>query len=50
MPGMAEIKEYLDAKGKTVDDINQKFVQGWVQQKSWLKQLKSLQKNIQKVN
>lgn len=29
MPGMAEIKEYLEAKGKTVDDINQKFVQGW---------------------
>lgn len=28
-PGMAEIKEYLDLKGKTVDDINQKFVQGW---------------------
>ena len=26
---MAEIKEYLDSKGKTIDDINQKFVQGW---------------------
>lgn len=29
MPGMSEIKEYLDAKGKTIDDIDQKFVQGW---------------------
>lgn len=28
-PGMAEIKEYLDSKGLTADDINQKFVQGW---------------------
>lgn len=28
-PGMAEIKEYLDSKGKSIDDINQKFVQGW---------------------
>lgn len=29
LPGMAPIKEYLDSKGKTTDDINQKFVQGW---------------------
>lgn len=29
MAGMEEIKEYLDSKGKTVEDINQKFVQGW---------------------
>lgn len=29
LPGMAPIKEYLESKGKTVDDINQKFVQGW---------------------
>lgn len=28
-PGMAEIKEYLDSKGMTIDDIDQKFVQGW---------------------
>ncbi|PWA11143.1 ABC transporter substrate-binding protein [Pueribacillus theae] len=29
LPGMEEIKEYLDSEGKTVDDIDQKFVQGW---------------------
>lgn len=28
-PGMAEVKEYLDAEGKTLEDINQKFIQGW---------------------
>lgn len=28
-PGMAEVKEYLDSKGKTIEDINQKFIQGW---------------------
>ena len=28
-PGMVEVKEYLDSKGKTIDDINQKFIQGW---------------------
>ncbi|QOR64666.1 ABC transporter substrate-binding protein [Cytobacillus suaedae] len=30
LEGMADIKEYLESKGKTIDDINQKFVQGWV--------------------
>lgn len=29
LPGMAAIVEYLESKGKTVNDINQKFVQGW---------------------
>ncbi|WNF35798.1 ABC transporter substrate-binding protein [Bacillaceae bacterium IKA-2] len=29
LPGMAPILEYLESKGRTVDDINQKFVQGW---------------------
>lgn len=29
LPGMAPIIEYLESEGKTVDDINQKFVQGW---------------------
>ncbi|WP_019414322.1 ABC transporter substrate-binding protein [Paenisporosarcina sp. TG20] len=29
LPGMEPIIEYLDSKGKTVEDINQKFVQGW---------------------
>lgn len=27
--GVSEIKEYLDSKGKSLEDINQKFVQGW---------------------
>lgn len=40
MPGMAEIKEYLDAKGKTVDDINQKFVQGWIAAKIMVEAIK----------
>ncbi|MGO4888542.1 ABC transporter substrate-binding protein [Anaerobacillus sp. MEB173] len=29
LPGMDPIKEYLDSKGKSIEDINQKFVQGW---------------------
>lgn len=29
VPGLAEIEEYLKGKGKTLADINQKFVQGW---------------------
>ena len=28
-PGMAEIEEYLKGEGKTLEDIDQKFVQGW---------------------
>jgi len=27
--GIEEVKEYLDAEGKTIEDINQKFIQGW---------------------
>ena len=27
--GMEEVKEFLEAEGKTIDDINQKFIQGW---------------------
>lgn len=30
LPGMKEIKEYLDSKGESLEDKNQKFVQGWV--------------------
>lgn len=30
VPGMAEVKEYLDGKGKKLEDIDQKFIQGWV--------------------
>lgn len=29
LPGMAAVKEYLESKGKTLEDINQKFIQGW---------------------
>ena len=29
LPGMADVKEYLEAEGKTLEDINQKFIQGW---------------------
>ncbi len=29
VPGLAEIESYLKGKGKTLADINQKFVQGW---------------------
>lgn len=29
VPGMAEVKEYLDEKGQTLEDIDQKFIQGW---------------------
>lgn len=28
-PGMVEVKDYLDSKGKKIEDINQKFIQGW---------------------
>lgn len=28
--GMAAIEEYVTSKGETLDDINQKFIQGWV--------------------
>jgi branched-chain amino acid transport system substrate-binding protein len=30
LPGMAEIKEYLESKGEKLEDKNQKFIQGWV--------------------
>lgn len=29
LPGMEPIKQYLESKGKSLEDINQKFVQGW---------------------
>jgi len=29
LPGMDEVKEYLETEGKSIDDINQKFIQGW---------------------
>lgn len=30
VPGMADIKAYLDSKGKEFKDVNQNFVQGWM--------------------
>ncbi|WP_153126616.1 ABC transporter substrate-binding protein [Peribacillus tepidiphilus] len=30
LPGMEEIKKYLESKGEKLEDKNQKFVQGWV--------------------
>ncbi len=30
LPGMNAIEEYLKANGKSLDDVNQKFIQGWV--------------------
>lgn len=33
VPGMADIKSYLESKGKSLKDINQKFIQGWVSAK-----------------
>jgi len=29
LPGMADVKEYLETEGKTLEDIDQKFIQGW---------------------
>ncbi|WLD93265.1 ABC transporter substrate-binding protein [Alkalihalobacillus sp. AL-G] len=33
LEGMAEIEEYLESKDKKLEDIDQKFVQGWVSAK-----------------
>ncbi|MBO8172094.1 MAG: ABC transporter substrate-binding protein [Bacillaceae bacterium] len=30
LPGMAEVKEYLESKGETLESKDQKFIQGWV--------------------
>lgn len=32
-PGMKEVEEYLKSKGKSLGDVNQKFIQGWVSAK-----------------
>lgn len=29
LPGMVDVKEYLDSEGKSINDIDQKFIQGW---------------------
>lgn len=41
LPGMAEIKEYLDSKGEKLEDKNQKFVQGWVAAKIMVEGIKA---------
>ncbi|MFZ5900793.1 ABC transporter substrate-binding protein [Desulforudis sp. 1088] len=38
--GLAEIKDYLEGQGKKMEDINQKFVQGWVSAKIMLEGVK----------
>jgi branched-chain amino acid transport system substrate-binding protein len=40
LPGMAEIKEYLDSKGEKLEDKSQKFVQGWVAAKIMVEGIK----------
>jgi len=40
VPGMAEIEEYVTGKGKKMEDINQKFVQGWVTAKIMVEGIK----------
>lgn len=30
VPGMEEYKEYLESRGKTIEDINMQYVAGWV--------------------
>ena len=45
LPGMAEIKEYLDAEGKTLEDINQKFIQGWTTAKIMVAGIQEAAKN-----
>lgn len=36
VPGLAEIEEYLQNKGKSLSDVDQKFVQGWASAKIML--------------
>lgn len=45
LPGMAEIKEYLDAEGKTLEDIDQKFIQGWTTAKILVAGIQEAAKN-----
>lgn len=40
MPGIVEIKEYLESKGKSIEDIDQKFVQGWAAAKIMVEAVK----------
>ncbi|WP_313800197.1 ABC transporter substrate-binding protein [Cytobacillus sp.] len=40
LPGMEEIKKYLEEKGEKLDDKNQKFIQGWVSAKIMVEAIK----------
>ncbi|MBU8878082.1 ABC transporter substrate-binding protein [Bacillus sp. FJAT-29790] len=40
LPGMAEIKGFLESKGEKLEDKNQKFVQGWVAAKIMIEGIK----------
>ncbi|MEH7124959.1 ABC transporter substrate-binding protein [Bacillus sp. JJ1532] len=40
LPGIAEIKEYLEGKGEKLEDKNQKFIQGWVSAKIMVEGMK----------
>lgn len=40
LPGLAEIKTFLESKGEKLEDKNQKFVQGWVAAKIMVEGIK----------
>lgn len=40
LPGLAEIKQYLEGKGEKLEDKNQKFIQGWVSAKIMIEGMK----------
>lgn len=40
LPGMAEIKTYLESKGEKLEDKDQKFIQGWVSAKIMIEGMK----------
>lgn len=46
LPGMAEVKEYLDSKGEKLEDKNQKFIQGWVSAKIMAEGIKQAGDNV----
>ncbi|WP_134704293.1 ABC transporter substrate-binding protein [Ammoniphilus sp. YIM 78166] len=46
LPGMAEVKEYLDSKGQKLEDKNQKFIQGWVTTKIMMEGIRAAGDNV----
>jgi branched-chain amino acid transport system substrate-binding protein len=40
LPGMEEIKKYLEGKGEKLEEKNQKFIQGWVSAKIMVEAIK----------